>query len=63
MKYGICPRHFRSTNRVVDGVPYCYHCFREAIIEAEAVALEKEVGPIIRAFTVTEVLRRLEGRP
>jgi len=62
MKHAICPRHFRSTNRVDQGVPYCVHCFREAIIEADAVELEKQVGPFIRAYSVSEVLRRLEGR-
>jgi hypothetical protein len=57
-----CEWHQRTPTHEENGVFYCPSCFREAVIEADAVELEKQVGPFIRAYSVSEVLRRLEGR-
>ena len=55
----ICQRHQAIATHTEDGVAYCQRCFREAIIEADTVELERMMR---RPISVKDLMRRLEGR-
>ena len=57
----ICRRHNAVATHTEHGVAYCLRCFGEARIEAVAAALERSIS-VLRSASVTDLMRRLEGR-